>query len=190
MRRAESQPRLSRPLRLVEVDDSTLVERLAQGDTSALGDLYDRHSRGLFAFLARVASFDEAEDLVHTTFLRASTRAKSYDPKKGEARGWLFGIAAKVVQERRRALLRRARAFLRAKTSETTTTSTTGERNDVARALETLSEAKRVVVVLSEVEGFSCQEIADMMEIPVGTVWTRLHHARNELRTYFERGAP
>ena len=165
MRRAESQPRLSRPLRLVEVDDSTLVERLAQGDTSALGDLYDRHSRGLFAFLARVASFDEAEDLVHTTFLRASTRASS-------------------------SLLRRARAFLRAKTSETTTTSTTGERNDVARALETLSEAKRVVVVLSEVEGFSCQEIADMMEIPVGTVWTRLHHARNELRTYFERGAP
>jgi RNA polymerase sigma-70 factor (ECF subfamily) len=75
-------------------------------------------------------------------------------------------------------------------TSEMTTTPTTGDRNDVARALETLSEAKRVVVVLSEVEGFSCQEIADMMEIPVGTVWTRLHHARNELRTYFERGAP
>jgi len=39
------------------------------------------------------------------------------------------------------------------------------------------------VLLLAEVEGFSCPEIAEMLDIPVGTVWTRLHHARRELRT-------
>lgn len=186
MKRRESAASTSpRKLRLADVDDATLVARAGAGDTAALGDLYDRHARALFAFLARVASFDEAEDLVHTTFLRVSASASRFDPTKGEARAWLFGIAANLAQERRRALVRKARAFLRA-TTEPSSAAGEGARNDVARALETLSEAKRVVVVLAEVEGFSCQEIADMLSIPVGTVWTRLHHARIELRAFLE----
>ena len=50
------------------------------------------------------------------------------------------------------------------------------------RALDRLSLAKRVTVVLSDVEGFSGPEIAEALEVPVGTVWTRLHHARAALR--------
>jgi RNA polymerase sigma-70 factor (ECF subfamily) len=54
--------------------------------------------------------------------------------------------------------------------------------SDLDRALGRLSTAKRSVVVLSEIEGFTCEEIAVMLRIPIGTVWTRLHHARKELR--------
>ena len=48
--------------------------------------------------------------------------------------------------------------------------------------------AKRTVLVLAEVEGFSCEELATMLSIPIGTVWTRLHHARRELRRFYEEG--
>jgi RNA polymerase sigma-70 factor (ECF subfamily) len=53
-------------------------------------------------------------------------------------------------------------------------------------ALDKLSEAKRVVLLMAEFEQLSSQEIADALEIPVGTVWTRLHHARNDLRRLLE----
>jgi RNA polymerase sigma-70 factor (ECF subfamily) len=55
-------------------------------------------------------------------------------------------------------------------------------RTDVERALGSLSEAKRITLLMAEVEGLSCDEIASALAIPVGTVWTRLHAARRELR--------
>jgi RNA polymerase sigma-70 factor (ECF subfamily) len=61
-----------------------------------------------------------------------------------------------------------------------------GTHGEVARALRTLSDAKRDVLLLADVEGFSAPEIAEMLKIPVGTVWTRLHHGRKELRALLE----
>lgn len=171
-----------------EVTDAALLERIQGGDTASLGLLYDRHARALHAFLARVTSSGEAEDLVQITFMRASSLADRYDPSKGEPRAWLFGIASRVAQESRRSLVRRARTMFRSLVAPTPS-SHDGERSDVVRALDSLTEAKRVVVVLAEVEGFSCQEVADMLDIPIGTVWTRLHHARTDLRTFLERGS-
>ena len=55
-------------------------------------------------------------------------------------------------------------------------------RVDVEQALAGISEAKRVALLLAEVEGLSCAEIAAALGIPIGTVWTRLHAARRELR--------
>jgi RNA polymerase sigma-70 factor (ECF subfamily) len=55
-------------------------------------------------------------------------------------------------------------------------------RTDVERALAQLSEAKRLTVLMAEVEGMSCAEIATTLDVPIGTVWTRLHAARRELR--------
>jgi RNA polymerase sigma factor (sigma-70 family) len=55
-------------------------------------------------------------------------------------------------------------------------------RTDVERALAQLSEAKRVTLLMAEVEGMSCAEIASALKVPIGTVWTRLHAARRELR--------
>jgi RNA polymerase sigma-70 factor (ECF subfamily) len=55
-------------------------------------------------------------------------------------------------------------------------------RADVEQALRRLSEAKRVALLLAEVEGLSCAEIAEALRVPIGTVWTRLHAARREIR--------
>jgi RNA polymerase sigma-70 factor (ECF subfamily) len=59
-------------------------------------------------------------------------------------------------------------------------------RDDLARALEQLSTAKRTVLLMAEVEGMTCAEIADALGIPIGTVWTRLHHARREVLAMLE----
>jgi RNA polymerase sigma-70 factor (ECF subfamily) len=61
-------------------------------------------------------------------------------------------------------------------------------RSDVERALARISEIKRTTLLLAEVEGLSCREIAEILNIPIGTVWTRLHAARRELRTLLREG--
>ncbi len=163
-------------------DDEALALRLQGGDTGALGALYDRHALAIRRFAARAASASEADDIVHGVFLRAMARASTFEPARGPVRGWLFGIAAKIIQEWHRSLARKARALLRATPGDRATSGSAGARRDVTRALEHLTEAKRIVVVLAEIEGCTSEEIAHILGIPVGTVWTRLHHARLELR--------
>jgi RNA polymerase sigma-70 factor (ECF subfamily) len=168
--------------------DAELLGLAHGGDRAALGALYDRHAQGVYGFARRFAAAAEAEDVVQATFLRIVDIAGSYDDRALSARAWIFGVAHRVHSERRRAGGRLARAVqaygeLRASSSDL------GARHDaidLERALARLAEAKRAVLVLTQVHGFSCEEVARMLELPVGTVWTRLHHARRELRAHLE----
>jgi len=63
-------------------------------------------------------------------------------------------------------------------------------RRDVERALRLISEPKRITLLMAEVEEMSCPEIAAVLHIPIGTVWTRLHVARRELRRALEGNEP
>jgi RNA polymerase sigma factor (sigma-70 family) len=167
--------------------DTTALRRVAAGDVNALGEVYDRYARSLLTFIARVSGPTDAEDVVHTVFVRAARLAGSYDGRASSARSWLFGITAKVLQERRRSFVRGVRALLRLdSTAAPSVIPAMGSRTDVERGLAALTEAKRVVILLADLEGFTCDEIAQMLGIPVGTVWTRLHHARRELRNFYE----
>jgi RNA polymerase sigma factor (sigma-70 family) len=162
--------------------DAELLERVAKGEVSALGTLYDRHAPALLRFARRVDP-QEAEDLLHTTFLRVARLASRFDGRSSSARAWLFAIITRVAQERTRSLRRFARAIARlSELPRRHAVSMADARADLDRALARMSTAKRMVLVLAEVEGFSCEEIATMLEIPIGTVWTRLHHARKEAR--------
>jgi RNA polymerase sigma-70 factor (ECF subfamily) len=169
-----------------EVLDAELLARIARRELDALGLLYDRYAPQLLRYAARVDR-EAAEDIVQTVFLRVTDIAARYDETAPSARPWLFAITTRVVQERRRALRRAAAAMLRfGRHGERRWTATEDLRSDMDRSLARLSVAKRTVLVLAEVEGFSCDEIARMLEVPVGTVWTRLHHARRELRRLYE----
>jgi RNA polymerase sigma factor (sigma-70 family) len=192
-----------RPLRLVRPApapvpahvDADALARVASGDIGALGELYDRHARALLGFATRCTSAQDAEDVVQSAFMRAAKAASTFDERSGTARAWLFGITAHLVQERRRSFARLARALLRFDASSTVPGTSRGsswapeeERNDLRKGLERLTEPKRVVLLLAEVEGFTCEEIASILQVPVGTVWTRLHHARREMRAFYEEG--
>ncbi len=164
------------------------LARVAHGEIGALGELYDRHARALLGFARRCTSPHDAEDIVQTTFIRAARGAAAFTSTNGSVRSWLFGIAAHVVRERRRSLARLARALLRSDVGPLAsgTSWRDDERDDLRRGLHRLTEPKRIVLLLVEVEGFTCVEVATMLDVPVGTVWTRLHHARREMRVFLE----
>jgi RNA polymerase sigma-70 factor (ECF subfamily) len=165
--------------------DADVLQRLAAGEIDALGELYDRYHGAVRRFVARATSdAEDVDDLVHATFLAAAQSAERYDGRPC-CRPWLIGIAARLLRRRHRsfgrflALLASLRGIGAAVTDPRPLLQA---RGDVERALAKLSDAKRITLLMAEVEGLSCAEIAAALEVPIGTVWTRLHAARREIR--------
>jgi RNA polymerase sigma-70 factor (ECF subfamily) len=128
--------------------------------------------------------------LVQATFLAAGKSAGRYDGR-ASCRPWLFGIAAQLMRRKRQ----RFRRWLTVLSSLSATRTAIVDprprlqaRSDVERALGRISETKRITYLMAEVEGLSCAEIAEALGIPIGTVWTRRHTARHELRLAIEEG--
>lgn len=162
--------------------DAALLALVAAGNLAALGDVYDAHAAEVARFAQLRVPPAEVDDVVQDTFVRVSRIAGTYDGRSPNARAWIFGIAVAIVRERRRAFSRLTRVLERVASHASPGATSRGESIDLERGLEKLSEPKREVLLLTEVHGFSGEEVAAMLGIPVGTVWTRLHHARRELR--------
>lgn len=174
-----------------ESSDAAIMSRIAVGETGALGELYDRHHQPIRRFVARATSdAADVDDLVHATFLAAAKSAARYDGRTS-CRPWLVGIAAQLLRRRRRAFGRLVAVLSLlggARAEAIDPRSALHARTDVERALRLLSEPKRVTFLMAELEGLTCPEIAAALDIPIGTVWTRLHAARRELRQALEMG--
>jgi RNA polymerase sigma-70 factor (ECF subfamily) len=173
-----------------ERSDAELMRALANGELGPLGDLYDRYHEDVRQFVRRACSRDEdVDDIVHDAFLTASRAAGSYDGRPC-ARPFLVGVAAQVVRQRRRRWAR-FRSVLEAffSTPDPAPPRTPEDHAESAetaarleRALARLTDEKRLVLLLFEREGLSGEEVARALEIPLGTVWTRLYHARADMR--------
>jgi len=179
----------SKPKPLAARDDSLrdpeVLAQIAAGDIGALGTLYDRYHEPVRRFVARATSdADDVDDLVHATFLAAVNGAPSYDGRPC-CRPWLVGIAVHLLRRRRRSFKHLMAVLSSLHATRRIASEPRGAweaRLDVEQALRSVSEAQRVAFLLAEAEGWSCPEIAAFLGIPVGTVWTRLHAARRELR--------
>ncbi|HEY4177357.1 MAG TPA: RNA polymerase sigma factor [Kofleriaceae bacterium] len=172
---------------VVAVSDADLLAQIAAGTLDALGTLYDRHRDGVRGFLARATyGHADSDDLVHDVFLTAAKIAARYDGR-ASARPWLIGIAARLVQRRARGLGRLRGLLGRFASTQPRTfdpvvaLETRNTLDAIAPVLARMSAAKRVVLLMTELEGMTAPEIARALEIPIGTVWTRLHTARREL---------
>jgi RNA polymerase sigma-70 factor (ECF subfamily) len=168
-------------------NDAALIERIADGDMEALGTLYDRHHDAVLRFAFRAGPRHEAEDVTQATFLAAAKIARTFDGRIS-ARPWLLGIAANVMHTRRRSASRFARmlhslaSWCGRAMDPQERLAARSELSAVDRALAKMTEAKRVVLIMAEVEDLPASDISQALGIPVGTVWTRLHAARRELR--------
>jgi RNA polymerase sigma-70 factor, ECF subfamily len=171
--------------------DADIMRRLAAGESSALGELYDRYHDVLRRFIARATSdASDVDDLVHATFLAAAKSAAQYDGR-ASCRPWLIGIAVQYLRRRRQTFgrfLKVLSSLYGAGASSFDPRPALQARGDVERALRLLSEPKRLAFLMAEVEGLSCPEIAAVLGTPIGTVWTRLHAARRELRQALQEG--
>ncbi len=179
-------------------EDRELIEAVRGGDPSAYRGLVERYQGRVYALLCgMVRDREEARDLTQEAFIRAY---RQLDRFRGDAGfyTWLYRIAMNVaIDHLRRQRSRRQEAFeegvaardgdgaidpahSRADPSRAVERQQIGEA--IFQALEKLSDEHRQVILLREVEGLSYREIAEVMEIPEGTVMSRLFYARRKLR--------
>jgi len=172
------------------VDDAQLIAR-SREVPEVFAELYDRHAARLFRYVARRLGDQAAEDVIAETFLAAFRRRDRYDLSRPDARPWLYGIAVKVIGKHRRSELRMLRAL--ARIGADAAGDGEAERSDermaaaairceLAAALAQLRPENRDVLLLVAWAELSYEEISQALEIPIGTVRSRLARARRQIR--------
>lgn len=181
-----SSERLDEP----ELTDARHVER-SLTDPRAFAPLFERHARSVHRYLVKRVGPDNAEDLLGETFVTAFRARRAYDLTRADARPWLFGIATNHVRHFWRSELRRqsrSTAGLRDDTaldhSDEATSSVffSTQTGDVAQALSHLDDAHLDVLLLIAGPGFTYEEVAQALGIPIGTVRSRMSRARQRVR--------
>jgi RNA polymerase sigma factor (sigma-70 family) len=175
----------------VELEDSSLWSRVRAGDADAFALLFEHYAKAIYNFcFRRTGSWDAAEDLLSIVFLEA-WRRRDRELPPGKVLPWLYGIATNVVRNRRRSERRFRAALARVPEPcpEAGFESEANERLDDERrmkdALELLAQLPRReqdVFVLCAWSGLTYKDAALALELPVGTVRSRLSRARGRLR--------
>lgn len=164
--------------------DRALVKRCLEGDAEAVGELVDRYQKPLFNVALRMlGDTQDAEDVTQTVFLNVYLNLRQYDPRY-RFFSWIYRM---TVNESLNALKRRKPTV----TLEDVYVAKAEPQSEesVERALLRLKPDDRALVVLSHFVSFSYQEIADVLEIPVKTVKSRLFTARERLKLALGDGA-
>jgi RNA polymerase sigma-70 factor (ECF subfamily) len=170
--------------------DRELVISLQGGDLNALGVLFDRHQTMVYrTALAIIGDTDAAADILQEAFLRLHRFAKRVDPAR-PLEPWLYRVTANLsyswVKRRGRWFSRLGdlAEYLVGDTRETPDDLAESESSwrEIQKAVVSLPLAQRVVVVLHYLNDQSVEQIAEILSIPEGTVKSRLHYGRKELR--------
>lgn len=165
--------------------EAHLVRRAVDGDKAAFGDLVRMHQQSVRGVAYRLCGDAAlADDAAQEAFLRAWQALDGYE-HRGSFRNWLLRIVTNVVTDH----LRRGTPVdldpedLPSQAQSPSDAVELGELRDRVRgAVLQLPSASRAALILREFEGLSYAEIAEVLEIPVGTVMSRLHYARQVLR--------
>jgi RNA polymerase sigma-70 factor (ECF subfamily) len=177
-------------------EDASLVDRLVDGDATAVAEVYDLHQAAVHAFARRlVGDAAAAQDLVHDVFIALPSAMRNF---RGESsfRTFLLSIAVNHARHHLRAAARRRAAMDRFSSEVTHRPQDEGpehqaHRRDLARelsrALDALPLDQRVAFVLCEVEERTSVEAAQIVGVPEETVRTRLFYAKKKLREELER---
>ena len=167
--------------------DQQVLARMARGDVGAVGELYDCYDRLVFAIIIKIIG-DPAitEELMQEVFVRAWRSAASFRPELGSVRAWLLAIAHhRAIDE-----LRRSRKEQGCISLEAASPSQLGSADDnfgdplVERALRSLPPEQQAVIELAYFQGLTVNEIAVRLDLPPGTVKSRIRLAMDKLRTF------
>lgn len=172
------------------MDDRELAAKAAQGDINAFGGLFERYAREVFRLALSLGHRrPEAEDLMQDAFLAALEGIGRFEGRSS-FRTWLTAIVFRQSSRHRRyGALRVMDSFDENQPVGAFLADSSGrqeQRLDVHAMLDTLSDEHRVVLVLRELQGLSYDEIAGVLNLPRGTVESRLFRARNQLRERFK----
>jgi RNA polymerase sigma-70 factor, ECF subfamily len=184
---AQAARREDRPAPAERCSDGELLQRIGAGDREAFDVLYRRFVRPVFALaLRRLGDRGRAEDATQETFTSVWRSASSYRPDRGAGAPWLYAVA-------RNAIVDRARARTEAPTEVPSSEPGPADEAEqswlawrVHRAMQELPEHERPLLELAYWSGLSQSEIADFLNIPLGTVKTRTRSALSRLADALE----
>ncbi|MCC9599456.1 sigma-70 family RNA polymerase sigma factor [Stieleria sp. JC731] len=179
-----------------DYDEPRLIDRALAGDRSAFADLVRKNQDRLFASMLQVTgSPEEAEEVTQDAFIRAFTKLDTFQ-RNSQFFTWLYRIAFNSALTRRRK--KRARVSLD-QIREDNGLEIADEKdavdegmlrderiNLVRVAIETLTDEHRRILTLREMEDFAYEEIAEILQISIGTVRSRLSRARGQLKKAIE----
>jgi RNA polymerase sigma factor (sigma-70 family) len=164
--------------------DMTLTDAEAiarsRAQPSAFGLVFDRHFAAVHAFAQRRVGLELAEEVAAETFARAFELRARYDTAHALALPWLLGIATNVMRRHWRSERRRLAAYARAVTHDAPGAPPDPD-GEVIRAVARLPRRQREVVLLHAWADLSYEQIARALDLPVGTVRSRLSRARRKL---------
>ncbi|PKB71218.1 MAG: hypothetical protein BZY87_06690 [SAR202 cluster bacterium Io17-Chloro-G6] len=180
------------------LDDQQLIQRVSQVDKDALEALYVRYQTPVYSlamFMLKQPAL--AEEATQDIFLNIWLKAGSFNSERGQPKSWIMSVAhhkiVDVIRSRRRTivntdpadyetldLLPAAGASTEAQVEQTL------ERERIMRALATIPESQREVIMLAYFEGYSQSEMAEKLDQPLGTVKTRVRLAMQKLRLALE----
>ena len=184
-----------------DLSDRALWQQAREGDGSAFGVLFERHAGRIYNYcFRRTADWGLAEDLTSSTFLVA-WRSHGRAPLQAEsALPLLYGIATNALRNQRRSLRRRREAFARLpleRAEETDFAEDASTRLDdhaamreLLRLFARLPRREQDVVALCDWSGLSYEDAAAALDIPIGTVRSRLARGRRRLRELVTTGGP
>jgi RNA polymerase sigma factor (sigma-70 family) len=173
-----------------DVDDATIIARSSE-DPDLFATVFDRHFTQIHAFLQRRIG-EDADDLAADVFSIAFQRRDRFQAVHRSALPWLYGIASNLVSRHRRSEIRTLRTLARLQNVEPADDEAerVAERADAASlrvplfgALAGLQARDRDALLLVAWEGLTYDEVAVALEIPLGTVRSRLNRARNLIRS-------
>ncbi|MFF0869723.1 RNA polymerase sigma factor [Nonomuraea sp. NPDC003560] len=169
--------------------DSAVIEA-SLAEPERFAELFERHAAVLHRYVVRRLGPDQAEDVVAETFTRAFEKRHKYALDRQDALPWLYGIATNIIGTHRRAETRGFRAL--ARTGEdpvavafdervVARVSASETRRPLAAALAALGKGERDVLLLVSWGDLSYEETAQALNVPIGTVRSRLSRARRKI---------
>jgi RNA polymerase sigma-70 factor (ECF subfamily) len=179
------------------VDESTLVRHAANGDVAAWEPLVLAHQQAVFRLsYLLLGDPDDAEDIAQETFLRAWKHLKRFDPTR-PLRPWLLSIASNLASNRRRSAGRYLSALMHAFRNEPASSTSIEEKSarqmeasELWKAVQNLSMPDQQVIYLRYFLELSVAETAQALNVPEGTVKSRLSRALERLRGIIQQDFP
>ncbi|MFB9532146.1 RNA polymerase sigma factor [Nonomuraea roseola] len=172
-------------------DDAVVIER-SWDEPERFGAVFDAHYAEIHRYVSRRLGPHAADDVSAETFALAFRQRRRYDTSHRSARPWLYGIATNLISRHRRNEVRLLRAVDRlhpeansARGHEdevTAKVSAQAVKGALARAIAALPADQRDVLLLVALSGLSYDEVAQALDVPFGTVSSRLNRARKKLR--------
>jgi RNA polymerase sigma factor (sigma-70 family) len=174
------------------LSDATIIRDSVE-HPEAFSEVFDRHFAAVYAFISRRAAWSDPADLAGETFRVAFEARERYDPSYATALPWLYGIARNLMrrrqtQDRHRGLAHaadgnlRASAFTDPMSHAVQSVDANRDLITVLRALETEAPDAVEALTLHVWEGLSYDEIAHVLDLPIGTVRSRINRLRQRLR--------